>query len=1079
MSAIRTFNVAVEMKLTQLHDCGTIRASSLQEASALTLRLASVWQNGSPLDGLPRQPPAPARNSSSTAAPSDWTRDRLRGRGQERAGCGKHCTHTNYRAYLDRTYRDLFYQNINADSHRDMKNLKGAFINGVMGTNGARELSLCLELSDGGLARGTLRSIELTGSDAPLLLSLEAQRRLGLVLDLNREIAHGQALDRDLRLVVYNGLFGLRLLSGAFAGHSVEEITSPSNDNDENNLDKISDADYNMDDSDIANYSTEDQSPSYVATDALKSHAMGKTQATAFRSELGNIKNHDKLLWNQMCKQPTRKRVCLPRGCRTFLMDIFAGCAALTSLAQYSFGLPVSDPVDINYGNHYDLTVKANRDQLERTIEHDDHYLISLAPVCSPWSPWQRVNEAKGIEQAEMIMEERRRWLPVIQWIRKVARQRLAKGRQILIENFWGSAIWETSEMHDLLIHNVPYDVATDEMLERMRVDLCAYGLQDFLSGDPHLKPTGLATASKSLKEAITQHGRCDGSHRNEPLEGSDRCRQAQQWTPHFCYEIISCTLGDLEETTVRQAFPADFVAESGLEMAGPEDTFDEIYGPADHASPVPPPPDPQREALEQETAIPQLDVEESEALRERRRQWRILPMATRVAIRRLHNMTGHASPAAMPRLLRTAGGDPEIIRKLKLFSCPTCTAKATPTSAPATRLPGDYRFNSEISVDAFEIKDSEGNRFTILSIVDQGTLFHVGALVGEGGGQPASRLCADVLERQWISWAGPPKTAILDHGPHNRGCFSQMLAHHGCQVRFIGVESPHQLGRGERQGGILKSIMEHIIEDRQVVGRRAVETTLHESTFVKNNRVHHGGFSPAQWVLGRLLVEVDSILGEDTSDQLGIHQEVLDGESAFSQQMQIRAAAKQAYSYLDSSQRVRAAMLRKSTPMRGPVVAGDLVCFWKKGRGKGRGRWYGPARVLGQSGRATLRVVHGGIPLTVSSESLRHATGGEVLAKRELELRPSRKRRREAQTPTKKTRWSTPSRTTSSASLRLRNVGGKYLSLTFMMYLSFPQTLYLRLLLLHHRHLCTMLRMRENRRQQPLMAGHLQLWTM
>ena len=77
---------------------------------------------------------------------------------------------------------------------------------------GVRELNLCLEL-----AEGELRSVELAESDTPLLLSLEAQRRLGLVLDLNREIAHSQALDRDLRLVVHNGLLGLRLLPGCLA----------------------------------------------------------------------------------------------------------------------------------------------------------------------------------------------------------------------------------------------------------------------------------------------------------------------------------------------------------------------------------------------------------------------------------------------------------------------------------------------------------------------------------------------------------------------------------------------------------------------------------------------------------------------------------------------------------------------------------------------------------------------------------------------------------------------------------------------------------------------------------------------
>lgn len=129
--------------------------------------------------------------------------------------------------------------------------------------------------------------------------------------------------------------------------------------------------------------------------------------------------------------------------------------------------------------------------------------------------------------------------------------------------------------------------------------------------------------------------------------------------------------------------------------------------------------------------------------------------------------------------------------------------------------------------------------------------------------------------------------------------------------------------------------------------------------------------------------------------------QEVLDGAAAFARQMQLRQAAKEAFSFVDASQRLRASMLRKTTPTRGPFLAGDLVCFYRKGRSS-HGRWYGPARVLGQEGRSTLWIIHGGVSMTVGIESLRHATGNEVLAKHALELRPSRRHRREVLDPDK-----------------------------------------------------------------------------
>ena len=87
-------------------------------------------------------------------------------------------------------------------------------IGGTVSTSGIRNLELCLELLDSGVARWNLRSVELAESDAPLLISLQAQRALGLIINLNAEVVHSQALGQSLKLVIKDGLFGLRLLPG-------------------------------------------------------------------------------------------------------------------------------------------------------------------------------------------------------------------------------------------------------------------------------------------------------------------------------------------------------------------------------------------------------------------------------------------------------------------------------------------------------------------------------------------------------------------------------------------------------------------------------------------------------------------------------------------------------------------------------------------------------------------------------------------------------------------------------------------------------------------------------------------------
>ena len=60
------------------------------------------------------------------------------------------------------------------------------------------------------------------------------------------------------------------------------------------------------------------------------------------------------------------------------------------------------------------------------------------------------------------------------------------------------------------------------------------------------------------------------------------------------------------------------------------------------------------------------------------------------------------------------------------------------------------------------------------------------------------------------------------------------------------------------------------------------MEFAVTESVGIKNHRVNHNGFSPELESLTTLLPE----------PKLGIHQEILDGETSFAQQMMIRGAA-------------------------------------------------------------------------------------------------------------------------------------------------------------------------------------------
>ena len=930
-------------------------------------------------------------------------------------GCSQTC-HGD--AWLPR-YVDATRQEMPKLCTEDRPNFRG--IGGAIQTAGTRQLELCLELLDGGVARGDLYSTELIGSEAPLLLSLQAQKALGLVIDLSAEVAHSQVLGKDLKLVIKDGLLGLRLLPADVADESKDhETAGGANDiGDYDNFTTDGKQDVEQDTERASNpvhehdgitnsddeasedgYGTdggvENTAIGYLAVDALKSKIMSKGQSARVSRDIEDITATDQILWGQMLGKKTRRPSFLPRGCRTFLLELVAGAAVLTHMASCDYGLPVSDPVDVRLGPGLDLLTRDGRDAVDRIIERDDPYAITCSPVCATWSTW--TNMLAG-DSWEKCLEERRRWTPVIEWLQSTARKRLAKGRQFLFEHPWGSAIWRLP-MSRRLLEQPPHDVFTMEPLEAVRADLCQFGLKDAKNNFPRQRPTAFVTATAELKKRLARL--CPGTHLHQPLEEADHTRRAQEWTPKLCKAILDGMLESLENTSVQTAFPAEAELEDEIVDDDDPGSLDAILTPDDEATALSDGvifgnrrQDEHLDTIREETAPPVLPEVEAAPLMASRNAWRQLPRSQRVALRRLHTMTGHSSAAAMQRLLRTAGADPAAIKALNHFHCPACACVQRPNEPRPVKMPNEHTFNKNISIDVFIVRDVDGVKYKYLSAVDNGTLYHAVWLVGTGHGPPSSSSCATKFRDGWLSWAGAPETVTLDRGSENRGKFQAMLKSHGTLLRYTGLESPFQLGRGERQGAVMKDIMRRVVASRQLQGQEAMEMLGVEAATVKNNRLHHAGFTPSQWVLGRLPPEVDSLTSPLAPDRLGQHQEIHDGQTAFARQAAIRSAARQAFSQADSSERIRAALLRKSVPMRGPFVQGDLVCFRRKA-GPGPHKWFGPARVVGQEGRSTLWIVHGGIPLTVSVEQVRFATGAEAFAKRQLELKPSRKRRRE-----------------------------------------------------------------------------------
>lgn len=314
-------------------------------------------------------------------------------------------------------------------------------IGGSMSIAGARELPVSFALENGDFARGTMYSLELTGSTAPLLLSIKSQKQLGFKIDVVNHVVESTVLGSNLLLTDRDGLLAIRLLPGHLGlygqidgstGHDTQPVEEPEIDDSEGHEPQpVTESALSMEVDETMTLGTE----AHLAVDELPSHrrVFTKGQKKTYQQEAVGLHAHDVQLWSNLRSPRFHMPRKLPKGCRTFLLEIFAGAAVLSSLAA-EYGYQVSQPADILLDGT-NLLSSAHRHVLEKRIEDEDPYLLTFAPVCGPWSPWQAVNMSKSAHSEEVIMGQRKMWYPVIRWMCKVIRKRVQRGRQVLLEN--------------------------------------------------------------------------------------------------------------------------------------------------------------------------------------------------------------------------------------------------------------------------------------------------------------------------------------------------------------------------------------------------------------------------------------------------------------------------------------------------------------------------------------------------------------------------------------------------------------------------------------------------------------------
>ena len=180
--------------------------------------------------------------------------------------------------------------------------------------------------------------------------------------------------------------------------------------------------------------------------------------------------------------------------------------------------------------------------------------------------------------------------------------------------------------------------------------------------------------------------------------------------------------------------------------------------------------------------------------------QFRDLATDEREGIRRLHNNLGHPDPQMFAKFLKERGAESRIVEGALHYQCSTCTeSKPAPVAARPSTIHKDLDFNDVVGADGAHWQGQSGETFHFMHLLDESTLFHVGAVSGRTVQEQIR-----TFEDTWLLRAGPCETLYLDPaGEYVNDTWATYLQSEGIKVEMSAGESPWQLGRCERHGRI------------------------------------------------------------------------------------------------------------------------------------------------------------------------------------------------------------------------------------------------------------------------------------
>ncbi|CAK8990756.1 unnamed protein product [Durusdinium trenchii] len=472
---------------------------------------------------------------------------------------------------------------------------------------------------------------------------------------------------------------------------------------------------------------------------------------------------------------------------KTFMSEIYTTTQRVTKAAQQR-GHVTGSPLSLETG--WNFLRSHDREVARKLLSKEIPYFLVIAFPCSFWSILLNLNPPKDHE---------RRLKEAMQLLRfaiQLARDQHARGLHFVLENPQSSRAWSLDEMQKAL-----------SALQARLVDFhqCRFGLRG-RNGQLVRKATRLATSSDYIVQTLDGM-KCLGNHDHEHVIGGAHISRP---SGHYPWELAKTLVKGME-----RQFEADFKRPHPGNLPGsPHSTLAVEEGEAEHYPAA-------LDDSDSEAELPDLPEPKGDAK---------LPAGVKLALKRLHENTGHRSGKRLARALAIAGAPADVVRGALHLRCSICDEQRAPKARRPTSLPTPKDVGDQVFIDIFEVFDLQERRYYVVHAVDF-----------------VSRLQMAELVDQKSSDMGIIKALVKAHSVSARDdmdvCIQEAVAAYNSDMTDAGV-TPNQaaFGRqprlhGDTLGDFGRRLSERgLIESKPSLAR---QVAIRESARIAMLRMH------------------------------------------------------------------------------------------------------------------------------------------------------------------------------------------------------------------------------------------------